>query len=143
MVGNSSFHRVRLLAHNRTRESMKVHPILFLALNAAVASYLTARTTNKVFSFFGWMLAVRTNTMYMYTAHIVVTINCVQKFKKGCRNRIISIQTSPRIHWLTDRSNLWPGYFPYGCRIHTSPRILWVTGHGKNVDCLTSLYLAA
>ena len=53
----SSFHSVRLLGHNRTNKSVKV-PIFPLALNATVAGYMTAQTTFKVLSFFGWMLTV-------------------------------------------------------------------------------------
>ena len=44
---------------------------------------MTARTTCKVLTFFGWMLTVRTNTIY--SAHIIVTIvtiKGVQKFTK-------------------------------------------------------------
>ena len=55
--GESSFHSARLLGHNRTSKSVKV-PIFLLALNATVAGYMTARTTFKVLSFFGWMLTV-------------------------------------------------------------------------------------
>ena len=41
---------------------------------------MTTRTAFKVLSFFGWMLTVRTTTIYTGTAHnhIVVTINGVQ-----------------------------------------------------------------
>ena len=42
---------------------MKV-PIFPLALNATVAGYMTARTTFKVLSFFGWMLTVLTYTIH-------------------------------------------------------------------------------
>ena len=52
---NLSFHNVRLLGHNGTSKPVKV-PILSLALLAAVAGKLTARTTFKVLSFFGWLL---------------------------------------------------------------------------------------
>ena len=78
----SSFHGVRLLGHNRTSKSVKV-PIFPLALNATVVHYVTAQTTFKVLSFFGWLLTVWTNNIY--TAHVVVTIvtiNGVQKFEK-------------------------------------------------------------
>ena len=53
---NLSFHNVRLLGHNGTSKPVKV-PILSLALLAAVAGKLTARTTFKVLSFFGWLLS--------------------------------------------------------------------------------------
>ena len=47
---------------------MKV-PFLPLALLAAVAGKLTARTMFKVLSFFRWMLTIRTDTIYTCTAH--------------------------------------------------------------------------
>ena len=88
MAENLSFHSVRLLGYNGTSKPVKV-PILPLALLAAVASKLTARTTFKVLSFFGWMLTARTNTIYTGTAHnhivvTIVTIIGVQKFTKNC-----------------------------------------------------------
>ena len=88
MAENLSFHNVRLLGHNGTSKLVKV-PILSVALLAAVAGKLTARTTFKVLSFFGWMLTVRTNTIYTCTAHnhivvTIVTINGVQNFTKNC-----------------------------------------------------------
>ena len=52
---NLSFHTVRLLGHNRTSKPVKV-PILSLALLAAVAGKLTARTAFKVLSFLGGCL---------------------------------------------------------------------------------------
>ena len=88
MAENLSFHSVRLLGHNGTSKPVKV-PILPLALLAAVAGKLTARTTFKVLSFFGWLLTVRTNTIYTGTTHnhivvTIVTINGVQNFTKNC-----------------------------------------------------------
>ena len=85
---NLSFHSVRLLGHNGTSKPVKV-PILPLALFAAIAGKLTARTTFKVPSFFGWLLTVRTNTIYTGTAHnhivvTIVTISGVQNFTKNC-----------------------------------------------------------
>ena len=85
---NLSFHSVRLLCHNGTSKPVKV-PILPLALLAAVAGKLTARTTFKVLSFFGWFLTIRTNTIYTGTAHdhivvTIVTISGVQNFTKNC-----------------------------------------------------------
>ena len=80
----SSFHNVWLLGHNQISKSVKV-PIFPLALNATVAAYMTAWTTFKVLSFFGWILTEWTNTIY--TAHIavtIITINGVQKFTKNC-----------------------------------------------------------
>ena len=65
---NLSFHNVRLLGHNGTGKPVKV-PILSLALLAAVAGKLTARTTFKVLSFFGWMFTVRTNVANIVNAY--------------------------------------------------------------------------
>ena len=48
MAENLSFHSVRPLGHNGTSKPVKV-PILPLALLAAVAGKLTARTTFKGF----------------------------------------------------------------------------------------------
>ena len=89
MAENLSFHNVRLLGHNGTSKPVKV-PILSLALLAAVAGKLTARTTFKVLSFFGWMLAVRTNTIYTGTAHnhIVVTIVTINSMVSRISQRI-------------------------------------------------------
>ena len=97
---NLSFHSVRLLGHNGTSKPVKV-PILSLALLAAVAGKLTARTTFKVLSFFGWLLTVRTNTIYTGTAHIhivvtIVTINGVQNFTKNC---LFAQRQQVRISW--------------------------------------------
>ena len=95
-----SFHNVRLLGHNGTSKPVKV-PILSLALLAAVAGKLTARTTFKVLSFFGWLLTVRTNTIYTGTAHnhivvTIVTINGVQNFTKNC---LFAQRQQVRISW--------------------------------------------
>ena len=84
MAENLSFHSVRLLGHNGTSKPVKV-PILPLALFAAVAGKLTTRTTFKVLSFFGWLLTVRTNTIYTGTVHnhivvTIVTINSTVKY---------------------------------------------------------------
>ena len=97
---NLSFHNVRLLGHNGTSKPVKV-PILSLALLAAVAGKLTARTTFKVLSFFGWLLTVRTNTVYTGTAHnhivvTIVTINGVQNFTKNC---LFAQRQQVRISW--------------------------------------------
>ena len=68
MAENLSFHIVRLLSHNGTSKPVKV-PILSLALLAAVAGKLTARTTFKVLSFLGWMFTVRTNVANIVNAY--------------------------------------------------------------------------
>ena len=78
---NLSFHSVRLLGHNGTSKPVKV-PILPLALIAAVAGKLTARTTFKVLSFFGWLLTIRTNTIY--TGHCSQPHRCHYRHYQWC-----------------------------------------------------------
>ena len=81
-----SFDSVRPLGHNGTSKSVKVQ-IFPLALNAAEAGYVTARTPFKFLSFFRRTFTVRANTMY--TAQIIITIvtvniYSVQRFTKNC-----------------------------------------------------------
>ena len=69
VADNLSFHNVRLLGHNGTSKPVKV-PILSLALLAAVAGKLTARTTFKVLSFFGGCLQLEQT---LYTLALLTT----------------------------------------------------------------------
>ena len=73
------------LCHNRTGKSVKV-PIFLLALDAAVASYMTAWATFKFTSFLGWMLTVRTNTVYPVLTFVTINVCLGQKSKRTARS---------------------------------------------------------